>query len=120
MYAQGDILLVPVNKALKNHKPLPGKVVVGYGEASGHSHVLVGDVQWLVDALDAIALDRFANGLPASEPVMVQVGDGVRLAHLDAMQRPTADHAAIDIPPGTYQVVRQRQWTAGAIRAVAD
>lgn len=120
MFAQGDILLVPVSAAPAACKPKGGKVVVGYGEASGHQHVLVGRCQWLVDALDDIALDRFANGEPVAEPVFVECGEGVRLAHLDAVGNPTADHAAIDVPPGTYRVIRQRQWTAGMSRAVAD
>lgn len=120
MLAQGDILLVPVSQAPAAVKPLAGRVIVGYGEASGHQHVLVGDCRWLVDALDEIELRKFANGEDVREPVFVQVGDGVRLAHLDADGQPTADHAAIDVEPGVYQVIRQRQWTAGMARAVAD
>lgn len=117
--AQGDILLVearaPANSQLKG-----GPVIVGYGEATGHQHVLVGDCKWLVDAVDEIQLRQFANGEDIGRPVFVQVGDGVKLAHLDATGQATADHDAIDVPPGTYRVVRQRQWTAGMARAVAD
>jgi hypothetical protein len=118
--AQGDILLVPVSVAPAGFNPLPGRVVVGYGEASGHQHVMTGDCQWLVDALDEIELRRFANGEAVGQPVFVCAGDGVQLAHLDAADQPTIDHDAIAVPPGVYQVVRQRQWTAGMVRAVAD
>lgn len=122
MFAQGDILLIPVHEVPpKFSAKLPGKsVIVGYGEASGHQHVLVGDAQWLVDALDEIELGRFANGEPVNQPVFVKVGNGVSLAHLDAQMKQTADHDPIDVPPGAYQVIRQRQWTAGQARAVAD
>jgi hypothetical protein len=30
------------------------------------------------------------------------------------------DHDTIMIPPGTYQVVRQREYSPGAVRYVAD
>ncbi len=124
MFAQGDILLVPVPEvpAEFTAKLPKSPVIVGYGEASGHSHVMVGDVQWLTDALTEIELSQFANAQPVAQPVFVQVGDGVRLAHLDAHAQPTADHAAIDIPAGTYQVIRQRELSLvdDRVRYVAD
>ncbi len=120
---QGDILLVPAMPP-SSCAAKDGPVIVGYGEASGHQHVMVGDCQWLVEAtadIDAdLRLRRFANGEDIGRPVFVQVGEGVQLAHLDGGGRPTADHAAIDVPPGVYRVIRQRQWTAGMARAVAD
>lgn len=118
MLAQGDILLVPVSVVPPNAVRCPGPVIVGYGEASGHQHVMVGDCEWLVEALDDIQL--FAKGVDIGRPVFIRAGNGVRLAHLTDGGRPTTDHDTIDVPPGRYQVIRQRQWVTGAIRPVAD
>lgn len=124
MYAQGDILLVPaeVGKGLKGIKPK--SVIVGYGEASGHSHVVCGeDVQWLVNAIeDTNSLHKFALGERDDNPqLFIEVPQGGVLNHMANGQVIEYDHKPIKLPAGTYRVVRQRQATLdGVFRPVID
>ena len=78
-----------------------GRVVLAHGEVTGHAHAI---------------RDRRATMFrdPAQTAMFLRVsGDGpVALEH--------EEHDTIHIPPGDYEVVRQREYTAEAIRAVAD
>lgn len=120
--AQGDILLILVERPESKIEIGNGRIVVGYGEASGHEHVVIGaDVKWLVDACEDInTLEQFALGQRVDSPALfVDVPDGGAIVH-EKNGQPTVDHSQIDLPPGTYQVVRQRMATAVTVRPVYD
>lgn len=99
MIRQGDVLLIPA--------PLPkqavvvagerqrGGLVLAHGEATGHAHVLT-DAEEL-----RVAERRFVR--------LTVVG---KLFH--------DEHAPIAVPPGTYEVRRQREYTPEEIRTVTD
>lgn len=96
MYRQGDILLVPLGKRIPEQAlPVDGNVVA-LGEATGHSHVIEGDGQVL----------------KAWGEVLVVAGTQTTLTH--------QEHTDITIPEGTYRVIRQREFTPGGSRNVAD
>lgn len=124
MYAQGDILLISVeNVDGKNVLKPNGELIVGYGESSGHSHVIDGvDVQWLVDACEDInTLNEFALGNRDDNPELyVDVPHGGQVQHKANGRVIEYDHLPIDIPAGTYRVVRQRMATADSFRPVWD
>jgi hypothetical protein len=108
MYRQGDVLIIPVEAIPEKLDPIDrenGRVVLAHGEVTGHAHAIKSE---------GAALFRD----PKLMAVFMRVsGDApVALEH--------EDHDTIMIPPGKYQVVRQREYAQSAvpqaIRYVAD
>ena len=104
MFRQGDVLIVPVAampqgvEAVKREK---GRVILAHGEATGHAHAIK-------DKRAALFRDQKLAAI-----FMQVTGDGpIALEH--------DEHDTIEIPPGTYQIVRQREYHPEALRQVAD
>lgn len=96
---QGDVLLIPCEMPEKKGKkvaPNNGRVILAYGEVTGHHH-----------SLDAQVATLFGG----EKPVLV-VKEITTLDH--------QEHAPIEITPGAYWVVRQREYTPHAIVRVQD
>ncbi|MFC7331743.1 hypothetical protein [Rhodocista pekingensis] len=104
-YRQGDVLLVAVNSLPTSVKPAAldgGRVVLAYGEVTGHAHAMPGS------RVHYFREDGSGRGF-----IQVHGGDPVALSH--------EEHDAIPVPPGTYEVVRQREYQPRALpRAIAD
>lgn len=98
---QGDVLLVPCDPP-KYLVPLgvqhrtgdlirvpqhDGRVILAYGEVTGHAHAISGDVARLFTD----------NGTLR----MLEIINSTQLRH--------EEHGAIDLEPGWYQVIRQRE-----------
>lgn len=103
-YRQGDICIIPVEgKAPAGIKPIEadnGRIILAYGEVTGHAHALpVADVE-LYETADAV--DRLLR-------VRSQV---TTLTH--------EEHAPITLTHGDYIVRRQREYAPEALRLVAD
>jgi hypothetical protein len=96
-YRQGDLLFIlqegRPNTLLVEH---PGSVIVE-GEATSHAHRLVGGT---------ILEDRFDGTL------YLDVPETGRVVH--------EEHDALTLGPGVWLVVRQREYTPGAVRTVRD
>lgn len=91
-FRQGDVFLVRVNEVPEDAKPVErdnGRVVLAYGEVTGHAHAIE---ESHVTLLSRAENDRFLR----------IVGAAANLVH--------EEHSTIAIPPGTYRVVRQREW----------
>ena len=104
MFRQGDVLIVPIAKLPAGLKPVErehGRLVLAHGEVTGHAHAIR-------DKRAALFRD------PKLAAIFMHVsGDGpVALDH--------QEHDTIHIPPGDYQIIRQREYTPDAIRNVAD
>jgi hypothetical protein len=102
MYRQGDVLIIPVESIPEKLDAIEreaGRVVLAHGELTGHAHAIKDE---------GAALFRD----PKLMAVFMKVsGDApVALEH--------EDHGTIMIPPGKYQVVRQREYSPGAVREV--
>jgi len=98
MIRQGDVYLVRADIARKPRRKAvtTGKVVLALGEVTGHSHTITGDVaEFVVDGKR-----------------MIWVAAPAPLTH--------QEHGAIEIQPGAYWVVRQREYTPEEIRNVKD
>lgn len=104
-YRQGDVLLVPCTEipagaceeAAEN-----GRVVLARGEQTGHAH-----------AMSSARVRYFREDGSGSGFIRVAGSAPVELRH--------EEHAPLAIPPGTYRVVRQREYQPRAApRAVAD
>lgn len=114
MYRQGDVLIVPlagpadetpptIAAAIAGVEPAPrdphGRMVLALGESTGHAHAVVGK-----GALYPTVAEL--------EPMHLHLPYGGRVVH--------EEHAAFNLPPGWYKVVRQREYEPGSIRMVAD
>src|ERR1700690_1982932 len=101
--AQGDLLVEEIRAVPEGFAVVPpdehGRHVVASGEATGHHHVLraPGVCQLAREGIS----DRVVTTVELSE-----------LLHDQGSERyvPTLDHAPIALPPGTFRVIRQREW----------
>ena len=108
MVRQGDVLLVPTKVRPSAEATLvtdKGRVILAYGEVTGHAHEVIG-----IDNADPV---------PAME--LFEESDGTRILVIkrDALFT-HEEHDPISLAPGSYQVIRQREYTPEAIRNVAD
>jgi hypothetical protein len=106
MYRQGDVLVIPIDESAMPTNVIPaprdrsGRMVLAYGEATGHAHVATGDGLRLLCLPDDL------------ESMFLHVERYGRLSH--------EEHGPIPLPVGYYRVVRQREYVPGAVRPVAD
>ena len=104
MFRQGDVLIIPVAKLpanLENVDRENGRIVLAHGEVTGHAHAIK-------DQRAALFRD------PKLAAIFMHVtGDApVALEH--------EEHSTIQVPPGDYRVIRQREYSPEEIRNVAD
>lgn len=95
MMRQGDVLLVR-DTIPRDAKPQPGERVVERGELTGHAH-----------RLDGLAEIHTRHGV-----MYVRAGKGASLTH--------EEHATLELEPGDYRVVRQREFDGEQARYVND
>ncbi len=108
---QGDVLVARIDALPANLKPIPreaGRIVLAHGEVTGHAHAV----------FEPHATHFSAPDESASAPALAAV---TYLEVKEAMAALThEEHATIQLPPGTYKVVRQREYSPAALRNVAD
>lgn len=102
MFRQGDVWIERVKEfpaGLNKQTPIGGRVILAYGEVTGHHHSVDADAAdwWKVDG----DTDQFITVKLATE-----------LLH--------QEHSPIPLAPGNYRVRRQREYSPEAIRNVAD
>jgi len=105
---QGDVFLRPVRDAQRVGTPVldKGRVILAYGEVTGHAHEVVGT-------------DATTTALPPAQ--LFEQPDGKRFLFVDrACTLTHQEHGAIALAPGAYEVVRQREYRPDEIRNVAD
>lgn len=103
MYRQGDVLLVPVDEIPAGLKQVPlerRRIVLAHGEVTGHAHVVEGEAQFM------------AADLEEMEGRFLQVEEEATLVH--------DEHDSITLPPGKYEVRRQREYAPEAPVWVGD
>jgi hypothetical protein len=112
MYRQGDVLIMKAPPGIVPGKAVPrdgGRVVLAYGEVTGHAHALVDD---------GIELFELAVDQDGRSPV------NDNSARLLVVPKPAAltheEHAPIHLDPGQYVVIRQREYTPERLQYVAD
>ncbi|MGH8907319.1 MAG: hypothetical protein ACRD0K_12525 [Egibacteraceae bacterium] len=91
-YRQGDVLIVATRQLPAGLVPAPrdrGRIVLAEGEATGHAHAIA----------ERGAILYEGDG----EERFLEVETAVALRH--------EEHGAITLPPGTYRVIRQREYT---------
>lgn len=111
--AQGDLLVERIDAVPNGFTEMKpdrhGRRVVASGEATGHHHVLRTPGVCLL-AREGVS-DR-----------VVTTSDLAELLHDQGAETyvPTLDHAPIEMPPGTYRIIRQREWVGQGVRRVED
>lgn len=100
-YRQGDVGIRRVAYIPKTVKPVKrdrGRIVLAYGEVTGHAHAIV-----------------------EKDAALVRSSDGRTFLRLDA---PAVvrheEHAPVSLPAGAYEIVHQREYAPDAIRDVLD
>ena len=105
MYRQGDVLLVSTARSLTGAAVrVPrdrGRFVLARGEATGHAHAIHSALAELFEERHGRLVLRVLAGV-----------EQVRLLH--------EEHDTIVLPPGLYEVIRQREYSPGAIRYVME
>jgi hypothetical protein len=103
---QGDVLLVPVTTIPPGIEPVGrehGRVILAHGEVTGHHHSIASPDVTLVSRREADDLHVWLS-VTAPEPV--------ELEH--------PEHATLLVPPGLWEVRRQREYSPAAARQVMD
>lgn len=101
---QGDVLIVPVKSVPKNVETIKrdnDRVVLAYGEVTGHAH-----------AIKSKRATLFRDPKLAKIFMLVTGEDVVALEH--------EEHSTVKIAPGKYEIVHQREYSPREIRRVAD
>lgn len=94
-FRQGDILIIEAS-AVPLAAQLTQNRVIAYGESTGHAHVVEGDVTLFGDT----TVQWIVSNVP------------FRVIH--------DEHTAVDVPAGTFRVIRQREYSPDRIRNIAD
>lgn len=104
-FRQGDVMIRRIDvmpAGVQPEKTDAGRVVLAYGEVTGHAHAIAESEAASFSMADAAgAVRRFLS-----------VASGATLRH--------EEHSAIEIPAGVYEIVQQREYSPEAIRNVAD
>lgn len=97
-YAQGDVVFVPVSALPGSLVPVPpmdGRLIFAYGEVTGHHHS--------IPAAEGVALLEAPGLLPHRYLTIAELIGEVGVEH--------QEHGTVRLPPGTYEVRRQREAT---------
>jgi hypothetical protein len=109
-FRQGDVFVAPCAEIPKDAVVVTrdaGRVVLAYGEVTGHCHAICEP--------DVALLERevTVNGKQEKQLFLrVDSPKGAALTH--------QEHKTANIPPGTYSVTRQREYARGEVRQVLD
>lgn len=114
IYRHGDVIIKRINteipaeaKSWRDAKD--GRMILAYGEMTGHAHAVEGDADLL--EIPGEVVERTISDVEK----WLQVNEGgARVVH--------EEHATIELPPGRYAIVRQREYTSADMepRYVAD
>ncbi len=99
-YRQGDVLVIQkaIPAAAKPGKRDKGRIVLAYGEVTGHAHAI------------------------ASKAVKILEHEGTRYIRVPKRGADLSheEHGTIKLAPGEYQIVLQREYSPEEIRTVRD
>ena len=114
MAAQGDFIILRIQNIPEGVVPVSpenGKVIVAHSE-TGHNHVMEAT---RVEAFEVPA-DKSNSQNVDLYKMFLLVKEDTQIDHLRSFDT----HEAIMVPPGMYEVRRQREYTAEGFRKAAD
>lgn len=106
MFRQGDVLLIKVSALPEGKSKKVNGLVLAYGEATGHSHTVV------AEKINTAVLLEYADMKFGTIERYLELKGKATLRH--------EEHAAIDLDPGIYKVVQQREYSPEEIRNIID
>lgn len=109
MYRQGDVFIMRIDEIPDGVRPVKrdgGRVVLAYGEVTGHAHA--------ISAPEADLFETFTDGVETAEAAdrFLRTLAPVSLSH--------EEHDTIVLPPGNYLIRHQREYSPREVRWVAD
>lgn len=114
---QGDVALVPVKALPSGCTEIPlvkGRIVLAFGEVTGHAHAIA-------DWKGAGKLAKDAIGLAGRRARLLADKDGNRYLEVGApVTLKHEEHTEHVIPSGLYEIPDQMEHTAERMRRVAD
>lgn len=104
MYRQGDVMIrqvatIPTNASFKKNE---GRIVLAYGEVTGHAHAIA----------EHEAKEYTMQEAEGAVRRFLEVASGASVKH--------EEHATVELPSGFYEIIQQREYSPEAIRNVAD
>lgn len=106
-YRQGDVMFIPVARIPAGETKKRDNGTAAYGEVTGHSHRLAD--------LESAEVLEIGDGL------FVKVSDaGVSISGDPGATFVHEEHGPVTLPPGSYQIRIQREYSPEVIRNVAD
>lgn len=104
IYRHGDVIIRSVDTEIPaDAVPIrdrnDGRMVLAYGEVTGHAHVVTGDAD-----LYEVPAELVERGIAEIEKYLEVHSGGAIVVH--------DEHATITLPPGRYAIVRQREYTS--------
>jgi len=102
---QGDVLITRIASLPASLNKVPrdsGRVILAYGEVTGHSHALADK-----------HCELFTPTVPGASVTYLEITEAIAALTHD-------EHATIQLEPGVYEITRQREYSPEAIRNVAD
>jgi hypothetical protein len=110
MAAQGDFVIFKVNKIPDNVEvvtPEKGNFIIAHSE-TGHNHVMEAEKVKAFKPAKVADVDLYELFLEVKEPTKIE--------HL----RSYDTHESLLVPAGTWQIKRQREYTAEGFRRAQD
>lgn len=104
LFRQGDVMIRQVSRIPRSAqaKENSGRIVLAYGEVTGHAHAIAPNEAVEFTMADAAgAVRRF-----------LKVTSEATVKH--------EEHAPIPLPAGLYEIIQQREYSPSEIRNVAD
>lgn len=120
-YRQGDVLLRYVGELPKGLVEVErdkigptGRITLAHGERTGHAHA--------IRALGVTGFKKASSEYDAMtgyNDFILVGGSGASLTH-EHVSGAKAEHDAVALPPGGYEVIQQVEYSPAALQRVAD
>lgn len=125
---QGDVYIKRIPAIPANMEEIPrehGRVILAHGEVTGHAHAISeAHVRHFRDTRLERNAERRASGDAATYRLRAGGPASLAFTYLEVMDNPATlrheEHGPITLPPGCYEVRRQREYTPAGMRNVAD
>lgn len=108
-FRQGDVLFIERGQMPKGDLKKRENGTVAYGEVTGHSHRLAPQNMATAEVFEC------GDGL-----VVLVSEEGISLAGDAGASFIHEEHGTINLPPGNYDVIIQKEYSPEAIRNVVD
>lgn len=103
---QGDVLIISVSELPKDAKPMKrdkGRIIMAYGEVTGHAHAIE---------------DAHAKAFLAGDAMYLDLEKKTKAWHED--HNPKDKNMPLEIPAGKYRVINQYEYRRQEIVRTAD